>query len=123
MKTIRVFCDGSGQKPDGTGSGIAWIREDSSQKHSERISGLTNNQAEYRAVISALRSLGIGSHAEILTDSELVCGQLMKGWKVNDPELEKLIAEVRKVSRARRLRSFKVSWIPRGKNRADKLLR
>jgi ribonuclease HI len=122
MKTIRVYCDGSGQGPNGTGSGIAWIREDTGEQQCERINGLTNNQAEYRAVISALRSLGVGSHAEILTDSELVSGQLTRGWRINDPELEKLVAEVRKVARARKLR-FKVSWIPRGKNKADKLLR
>jgi ribonuclease HI len=122
MKTIRVYCDGSGQKPDGTGSGIAWIHDGSCRQHSEQISGLTNNQAEYRAVISALRSLGIGSHVEVFTDSELVCGQLMKGWKVNDPQLVALVAEVRKIARARKL-NLKVSWIPREKNKADKLLR
>lgn len=122
MKTVRIYVDGSGQRPDGTGSGIAWVREDTGASHRERIDGLTNNQAEYRALASALRSLGVGSHALIFTDSMLVHGQLEKGWKVNDPELEKLIAEIRKIVGARKLHC-KVSWIPRGKNKADKLLR
>lgn len=68
-KTIRVFTDGAGQRPDGRASGVAWLREDTGEKHTERIDGLTNNVAEYRAVISALKQLPSGSHVELLSDS------------------------------------------------------
>lgn len=121
-KAIVVYCDGSGQRPDGTGSGIAWICPETGDKHVERIEGLTNNQAEYRALLSALGARKVRSQVTIFTDSQLVCGQLSKGWKIKDPELQKLAAEVRRLARTRKLH-FTVSWIPGTQNKADKLLR
>ena len=56
---VRIFTDGSGQRPDGTGSGYAWLRKDTGEKKIVRKNGLTNNQAEYWAIISALENLTI----------------------------------------------------------------
>src|ERR1035438_4217424 len=47
-KTIKMFFDGAGCRPNGEGSGFAWICPDSNEKLVQRVPGLTNNQAEYR---------------------------------------------------------------------------
>jgi hypothetical protein len=50
--TVVIHCDGAGSRPDGKGSGFAWIRPHTGERYVERVDGLTNNQAEYRALIS-----------------------------------------------------------------------
>jgi ribonuclease HI len=119
--TILIYTDGSGQRPDGKGSGIAWFREDTNEHHMEPISGLTNNEAEYRAVISALKALPKGSGVELRSDSLLVVSQLRGEYRVRDIKLEKLYNEVKTVAERSRL-DLKVVWIPRAENRAGKLI-
>ena len=118
---IRIYCDGAGPGPDGKRSGFAWLREDTGQRHVERVDGLTNNQAEYRAVISALKMLRTGTCVEVLTDSLLVVSQLRGDYRIREPRLEKLAAEVQTIVQRKRL-SLKLSWVPGAQNLADKLL-
>lgn len=119
--TFRVFADGSGSRPDGTGSAIAWMREDTGQTHVESIDKLTNNQAEYRAIISALEAVPQGSILEVLADSQLVIYQILGTYRINDEDLFELRDRVIETAKARHLvATFR--WIPRGQNRADKLL-
>ena len=118
---IRIFTDGSGQRPDGKSSGFAWVREDTKEKYIERVDGLTNNAAEYRAVISALQKLRPNSGAEILTDSLLVVSQLRGEFRILDPKLAKLASEVRTITERKKL-NLKLTWIPRAENLAGKLL-
>jgi len=120
-KPIRLFTDGAGQRPDGNGSGFAWFREDTGEKHVERVPGLSNNDAEYRGIISALKTVTKGSQTEVLSDSLLVVSQLRGEYRIRDPKLEKLAAEVKTVTQQRHL-VLKVTWIPRQQNRAGKLL-
>ena len=119
--TFRIFADGSGSRPDGTGSAIAWMREDTGQTHVESIDKLTNNQAEYRAIISALEAVPQGSKLEVLADSQLVIYQILGTYRVNEEGLFDLRNRVIETVKARQLiATFR--WIPRGQNRADKLL-
>jgi ribonuclease HI len=120
-KLIRIFTDGAGKRPDGNGSGFAWIREDTRQHRVERIPGLSNNEAEYRGVISAIKSLPKGSKVEILSDSLLVVSQLRGEYRIRDLKLEKLATEVKTIAEQKRL-LLKVTWIPRGENQAGKLI-
>jgi ribonuclease HI len=120
-KPIRIFTDGAGKRPDGKGSGIAWMREDTKEHHVERIDGLSNNEAEYRAVISALKRLPNASHVEILADSLLVVSQTTGEYRIRDSKLIKLGDELKTVVERKRL-NFKVTWIPRKDNLAGKLL-
>ena len=120
-KPIRIFADGAGQRPDGKGSGIAWLREDTGEKHVERIDGLTNNEAEYRAVISAVKPLPTGTEVEVFTDSTLVVSQMRGESRTLDPKLAKLAGELKTIVEQKRLR-FKLTWIPRRESRAGKLL-
>jgi ribonuclease HI len=119
--SIRIFTDGSGQRPDGKSSGFAWIREDTGQKHIERIDGLTNNVAEYRALISALKALRPSCNVEVLTDSLLLVSQLRGECRILDPKLVTLANEVRTIADRKRLK-LTMTWVPRQKNRAGKLL-
>ncbi|HXW55541.1 MAG TPA: RNase H family protein [Candidatus Cybelea sp.] len=119
--TIRVYTDGAGQRPDGKASGLAWFREDTSEKHVELIDGLTNNVAEYKAVISALRQLPDHINVEIFTDSLLVVSQLSGEYRILDPKLMKLASEVKTIVEQKRL-TVKFTWVARAENRAGKLL-
>jgi ribonuclease HI len=118
---VVYYTDGSGAHPDGKGSAIAWIREDAGEEHFELVEGLTNNQAEYRAIISVLDSAPSGQQVEILSDSQLVIYQILGKYRVNDPDLGELRNGVNQAVIARDL-EVTFRWIPRGQNRADKLL-
>ena len=118
---VRIYTDGSGCRPDGKGSGFAWLREDTRERKVVRVDGLTNNQAEYRAILSAIESLNAGANAEILTDSENTCFQLRGERRVRDPHLAELHAQTCAVIHKNRL-SVTFTWIPRRDNRAGKLI-
>src|SRR5215467_1889224 len=88
---IEIYCDGSGCGPLGRGSGIAWVQPKTRQQHVERIDGLTNNQAEYLAFISALKALPEGSTAIVFTDSQVMYSQFNNKYRVYNPELVALL--------------------------------
>jgi len=120
-KPVRFYCDGAGKRPDGKASGFVWLREDTGEKRIEHVDGLTNNEAEYRAVISVLKSVRTGSHLEILTDSLLVVSQLRGEYRTKVPRLAKLAAEVQTLTQRKRL-NLKLTWVPRAENLAGKLI-
>ena len=122
MKKLRIYTDGSGQNCSGKGSGFAFWIEGQPTGQVARKDGLTNNEAEYLAVIGALGAVPKHSDVEILTDSELVSGQMSKGWAVREPRLLKLVSQIKKRISTKHL---KVSFvlIPRTENKVDRLLR
>src|SRR5882762_8630855 len=89
-RKITIYADGSGARPNGKGSGFAWLQTDTGQKKITRKDGLTNNQAEYYAILSALESVPKGGQAEIRTDSENICCQLNGLHRVRDSKLAEL---------------------------------
>jgi ribonuclease HI len=119
--TVVIHCDGAGARPDGKGSGFAWIQPHTGERYVERVDGLTNNQAEYRALISALNSIADGSVARVFTDSQVMCSQVVGDYKVRNAELAELLLQVRDVIKRKQL-SVGIHWIPRQKNLAGKLL-
>jgi ribonuclease HI len=83
---------------------------------SRRIGTTTNNQAEYRAVITALEKavkLGV-KDVELRADSELVIKQINGRYKVKNVALRPLYQEVVKLIGL--LDRFKASYIPRERN-------
>src|SRR5437868_6680111 len=99
-QAIQIYTDGSGCRPDGTGSCFAWLRENGSQPAIIRIfkeDRLTNNQAEYKAILSALESVPLASIVEILTDSENTCFQLRGERRVKHPKLAELHSQIQKM--------------------------
>jgi ribonuclease HI len=120
-QTIRIFTDGSGCRPDGKGSSFAWLRADNLSRKIVWEDGLTNNQAEYKAILSAVESLDTGASAEILTDSENTCFQLKGERRVKDPQLAELNAKIQEAIKENHL-TVTFTWIPRRDNRAGKLI-
>ena len=83
---------------------------------------MTNNQAEYRALILALREAeGKGATSlSIFADSELMVRQIKGEYKVKNEGMKVLHAEA--VQLLRKFGRYSISYIPREKNkRADKL--
>ena len=84
---------------------------------------LTNNQAEYRAILGGLQVASKMGVKEIRChlDSELVVKQLRNEYKVKDQELKVLFAKVKKAEEDFKKISF--HYIPREKNViADKMV-
>jgi ribonuclease HI len=118
---IIIYTDGSGARLDGKGSAFAWLRTDNSQKKITPEDGLTNNQAEYRAILSALEFLPKESQAEVRTDSENTCCQLNGKRRVLDPKLVEIFHQIHALIEKNRL-IVSFVWIPRRENLAGKLL-
>lgn len=121
MDAQKIYFDGSGCRPDGSGSGFAWVNTTTNERKIERVPGLTNNQAEYQAFIAALAALSDRSHAELFSDSQLLCCQFADQYEVRDPDLEDLLRQARSLIRKRNL-IVTVQWVPRARNLAGKLL-
>ncbi len=120
QQAIQVFVDGSGADPNGI-AGFAWLCE-GQNPHVEWGRGWTNNEAEYRAVLSAVESLPNGTAAMIMCDSALVVRQLRGEYEVRESRLWDLHAEIETVIFNKLLRITWI-WISRKENKADRLLR
>jgi ribonuclease HI len=118
---IRIYTDGAGCRPDGKGSAFVWLRLDTGEKKVTREDGLTNNQAEYRAILAALESMPIGAKVQILTDSENTALQLRRERRVINQRLAELYGKIEAQVILRNL-SVQYTWIPRQENLAGKLL-
>jgi ribonuclease HI len=97
---LTVHVDGGARgNPGPAAIGVAVSDPDGNvlERHSETIGVATNNVAEYRALlrgIEAARSLG-AAEIELVGDSELVVKQVKGEYRVKDPGLKPLHAEVR----------------------------
>jgi len=120
-KPLTMFFDGSGCRPDGEGSGFAWICPETGQRHVERVKGLTNNQAEYKAFLAALQNVPDSSAVEMFSDSQLICSQFSGDYRVKDHALQELLSKVLAFILNKRLK-VKLHWVPRNRNLAGKLL-
>jgi ribonuclease HI len=83
---------------------------------SRRIGLTTNNQAEYQAIIAALKqAVSLGArHVELKSDSELVVKQINGQYKIKNIALRPLYQELVRLIGS--LESFKISYIPRTQN-------
>ena len=89
---------------------------------SRRIGTTTNNQAEYRAIITALeKTIELGAtHVVINSDSELVVRQLNGSYRVKKAHLKPLHQKVKQLQSS--LEEFTITHIPREQNKeADRL--
>jgi ribonuclease HI len=118
---ISIFTDGAGSRPDGKGSAIAWLRADKGEEHFEAIDGLSNNEAEYRSILSALQAVPKGSVVQIRSDSQVAIYQLRGDYDALAPALVKL-RELVTESITRRGLTVEFIWIPRAQNQADRVL-
>lgn len=125
MKLV-ANCDGGARGnpgPAGIGVTIRGSRGGVVAEVSEAIGAATNNVAEYTAVLRALeRSAELGATDVVVrSDSKLLVEQLNGNYRVKNPTLQRLHAEVRAAAKA--LRRVAYEHVPRERNRrADELV-
>ncbi len=125
MNKLIIYTDGGARGNPGPAA-IGVVIGD--KTYSEAIGETTNNVAEYRAVILALKKAKalLGDKAkktevEIRSDSELLVSQLKGEYQIKDEELKPLFVEIwNKMQDFKKVDFF---LIPREENReADKLV-
>lgn len=116
---------GSRGNPGISGSGAVIINRQTGEilvEVSEYIGQATNNVAEYRALLAAVRealTLDAHCHLEVRMDSKLVIEQMSGSWKIKHPDMQALAIQVHQLLAAHPVRW---TWIPREQNsRADAL--
>ena len=133
MKKIIIYTDGGSRGNPGKAAIGAVFCNEKDQKirdYAEFLGdNITNNEAEYSAVIIALKKfkaifgkeLAKNSDIEIKADSELVVKQLNAEYKVLEPKIQQLFLEVWNLKFD--FKNVKFKLIPREKNKeADRLV-
>ncbi|MFA5355354.1 MAG: ribonuclease HI family protein [Candidatus Paceibacterota bacterium] len=133
MKKITIYTDGGSRgNPGKAAAGIVFCNEkgQSFKEYGEYLgNSLTNNEAEYRAVIFALdkfkalfgKKIALSSELEIKSDSELMVKQLSGKYKILDSKIQSLFLGVWNLKLD--FKSVKFTQISREKNKeADRLV-
>ena len=115
--TISVYVDGAGGKKSGYGF---FVKETGESFYEEKF-GITNNQAEFHAIIAALKKFQDSSDEIIIfSDSKNTVNQLNHEFAINSEQLRILAQEswllIPKIPK------LKIKWIPRKENLAGKML-
>ena len=120
-----VFCDGASRgNPGLAGAGAVLVAPDGKvrKQHKEFLGQTTNNVAEYRALLLALklaRSLGI-IRIRVYSDSQLLVRQINGFYRVKQPHLLALWQEAQQ--ELQKFESHEVFHVPREMNhQADRL--
>jgi len=114
---ISIYVDGSG----GTNSGYGYFVKETGESFYEKKSDLTNNQAEYLAIIYALNKF-VNSTEEITiySDSKNTVNQLNHEFAINNEELRNLAREAWGI--IGKFPHLSIIWVPRKENLAGKML-
>lgn len=124
MKKYEMFTDGACKGNPGEAAIGVVINLDGKRvgEISKSIGEATNNIAEYSALVFGLQELLVlkAEAVDVYTDSELVYKQVIGVYKIKNAKLKFLNEQVKSLSRG--FKSFKISHIPREKNKdADRL--
>ena len=115
--TVSVYVDGAG----GEKSGFGFFIKETGESFYEERSGLTNNQAEYLAIITALKKFQNSSkQIVIFSDSKNTVNQLNHEFALNNEQLRNLAQEAWFL--IPRIPDLQIKWIPRKVNLAGKTL-
>lgn len=125
MKKFIINTDGAAKGnpgPAGIGAVIKDVAGAVVAEVYEYLGETTNNQAEYQALIAALKraeKLG-GEELQVFADSELMVKQIAGIYKVKNEGIKPLFEEVKQMIKM--FKSVSVKHVPREKNReADAL--
>lgn len=118
-KKLTTYTDGGSRGNPGPAAIGVVIKHGAEvvKKYGRYLGETTNNQAEYRALISALEhaaELG-AEEVECMLDSELVVKQMRHEYRVKDPDLAPLFLKVYNLSQSFKKITF--THIPREKNK------
>lgn len=119
LKKVIIHADGLSRGNPGLAAIGATVKDEQGNllaSVSQRIGRATNNQAEYRALISALQqALKLGAAVvQVYMDSELVVRQVTGRYRVKNPGLKPLYEEVKNLQP--RFAGFRISHVPRTRN-------
>jgi ribonuclease HI len=122
---FRAAIDGGSRGNPGPAAwAVALLDDDGTcpEGHAGTLGRATNNVAEYRALIEALRLAETAGAREvhIFADSELVVRQVRGVYRVKHPDLKPLFSEV--MQRIRGFETFRIEHVPRERNRQADLL-
>ena len=124
-KKALIYTDGGAEPNPGPGAIGVVIQNQQGETIatiSRSVGTVTNNQAEYMAVIAGLEkafSLGF-DEVEMRADSELIVRQINGRYRVKNANLKPLYQKA--IELKSRLKSFTITHIPRNLNReADRL--
>ena len=133
MKHIIIYTDGGSRgNPGKAAIGVVFCneKEEIIKKFGEYLGdNLTNNEAEYQAVIFALKKfkaffgkkIAEVSEVEVRSDSELLVNQMNGKYKLENEKIQKFFIEIWNLKID--FKNVKFKAIPREKNReADKLV-
>lgn len=133
MKKITIYTDGGSRgNPGPAAGGIVFYNEKSQvfKKYSEYFGdNLTNNEAEYLAVIFALKKfkqlfgkkIAKTSEVRLKSDSELLVKQINGKYKITEPKIQELFLELWNLKLD--FKKVNLSFISRNKNKeADTLV-
>ena len=114
---ISVYVDGSG----GADPGYGYFVKETGESYYEKKPDITNNEAEYLAIISALKKF-VESDEEITiySDSKNTVSQLNHEYAINKEQLRTLAREA--WSLIAKFSKIKIIWVPRNENLAGKML-
>lgn len=104
MKKLIIYIDGGARgNPGPAGIGVVICNEKGEpvKRYSDYLGKATNNQAEYKALVFALKKVKLlfgkkiarGQEAEIRSDSELLVKQLNGEYKILDENIQCLFLE------------------------------
>ena len=114
---MQVYVDGSG----GPKSKYGFFIKDTGKSLCQSLPGITNNEAEYRAIVAALKEIGnTEKHITIYSDSQLVVNQIKQEYGINKDHLRDLAREIWEM--LAKLPNCDLVWIPRKENIAGKML-
>ena len=114
---ISVYVDGSG----GPGGGYGYFVKESGESFYEKKPDITNNQAEYMAIISALNKYANSDEEiTIYSDSKNTVNQLNHEFAINNEQLRDLAREAWAIMG--KISKLTILWVPRKDNLAGKML-
>jgi len=115
--TISIYVDGAG----GPNSGYGFFVKETGESFYEKKPNLTNNQAEYMAIIAALKKfLATDDEVTIYSDSKNSVSQLNHIFAINNENLKELAREAWPI--IAKYSKLKIIWVPRNENLAGKML-
>ena len=114
---MNIFVDGAG----GGKSGFGFFIKETGESFYEEQPGLTNNQAEYLAIIETLKKFqGSTDKIIIYSDSRNTVNQLNHEFAINNEQLRALAQEAWLL--IPKIPHLEIKWIPRKENLAGKML-
>ncbi len=114
---ISVYVDGSG----GENSGYGYFVKETGESFYEKKHNITNNQAEYMAIISALKKFVYSiEEITIYSDSKNTVSQLNHDFAINNEQLRVLAQEAWNI--IGKFSNLTLTWVPRKENLAGKML-